>query len=105
MAVALSGVGSAPKTVSGIGVSSIDWPARAMSMARLTAAAGAQSSSPGWVAVMVQLPAPSVTSAPSRMRQGPSVTKPTGRPEMAVALSGVGSAPKTVSGIGVSSID
>ena len=63
-------------------------------------AAGSQSGSPACAAVTVQVPAPSATSAPSRTRQGPLVSKVTGRPESAVALSGSGSAPKTVAGWG-----
>jgi hypothetical protein len=46
----------------------------------LTGSAGAQSASPGWLALIVQLPEPRTRRVPPSMRQGPLASSATGRP-------------------------
>ena len=103
-ASAASGCGPAPKTMSGTVASSMRWRALAISSSVVTSAAGAQSTSPAWEAVIVHVPAPVARTDPPSMTQGPSAVKLTGRPEAASAASGCGPAPKTMSGTVASSM-
>ncbi len=80
-----------------MGSSVMAWLAGAMVMLALTGSAGAQSTSPAWLAVMVQSPAPVVTSPSSPSSHGPSSSRATGSPEPLVARRATGAAPKPIS--------
>ena len=88
-----------------VGSSVMDWLAGAMTMLVLTGSAAAQSASPAWLAVRVQVPAPGVTCGLASSH-GPSASNTTGRPEPLVAPSSRGASPKvTAAGSGSSSMD
>ena len=96
--VAPRATGASPKLISsGSGSSVMAWLAGSMVMLALTGSAGAQSTSPAWRAVMVQSPAPVVTSPSSPSSHGPSSSSVTGSPEPLVAPRATGASPKLIS--------
>ncbi len=88
---AVSSITRASTVVGSSGASSMACRPRSTGTVVLTGGAGAQSASPGCLAVMVQSPARTASSTPSSRRQAPAASIRTGSPESAAALTTMGS--------------